>query len=133
MIVKAVPTAFVHQTWPKVEQWLRFAGTFSNEYTLDDLKLMVIQNQKQLVIAEDGERIIGAAVVTYINRPKHRVGFITTIGGRGIITEEGVAQLKELLKKNGATYLEGAGRESIVRLYRKHGLAPKYTVFGAEI
>lgn len=133
MIVKAVPTAFVHQTWPKVEQWLRLAGTFSGEYSVSDLKLMVVQGQKQLLTVEEDGEVVGAIVVTYINRPEHRVGFITFIGGRGIITEDGFNQLKEILKKNGATYLEGAGRKSIVRLYRKLGILPKYTVFGAEI
>lgn len=133
MNVIPVQTAFVHQTWPKVEHWLRFAGTYSGEYTLDDLKLMIVQNQKQLIVAKDGDEIIGAAVVTYFNRPKHRVGFITTIGGRGIITRDGINQLMDILRKNGATYLEGAGRDSIVRLYRRYGILPKYTVFGAEL
>lgn len=133
MIVKVIPTAFIHQTWPKVEFWLRFAGKYSGEFTLDDLKLMVIQGQKQLIVAEQEDEIIGAAIVTYYNRPKHRVGFVTTIGGKGIITKDGMSQLMDILRKNGATYLEGAGRESIVRLYKRYGISPKYTVFGVDL
>lgn len=133
MILHAVPTNFVHQTWPKIDKWMTLAGSFSGEYTLDQLKQDIFQGRKLLVVAKDGDEYIGAAAISFQNRSLHRVAFVAFIGGRAIISQEGVDQLKKICVDRGATYLEGAGRDSICRLYGGLGFEKKYTVFGMSL
>lgn len=133
MILQAVPSNFVHQTWPKIEKWMTLAGSFSGEYTLDQLKQDVFQGRKLLVVVKDGDEYIGALAISFQNRPLHRVAHVNFIGGRLIITEDGLAQLKKICVERGATYLEGSGRDSICRLYRGLGFEKKYTVFGMSL
>ena len=133
MTLHPVASNFVHQTWPKVEHWLKDAGSFSRDYTLDQLKQDVFQNRQLLVVALDGESYLGAATISFQNRPLHRVALVTFIGGRFIVSAEALDELKKLCVSRGATYLEGAGRDSICRLYSGLGFEKKYTVFGTPL
>ena len=81
----------------------------------------------------DGTGVKGAATVSFSNRPNDRVAFITAIGGKFIIDKESVEELKQVLASVGATYIEGAVRESVERLLSQHGFTPKYRVVGVQI
>ena len=43
------------------------------------------------------------------------------------------AEFEAILRSNGATYLEGAGRESIVRLWARYGMTQKYAIMGKKL
>lgn len=133
--VQQVPIEYVHQVWDKVEDYLTAALEHaSGDYTINDLKIMVIQGAWHLIIATSEEATIhGALVVFYFNRPLDRVGFVVAIGGRLVSNRATWAQFEDILRLNGATYLEGAGRESIVKLWARYGMKPKYTIIGKKL
>jgi hypothetical protein len=86
-----------------------------------------------VAVDESGE-IKGACTIEYINRPNSRVAMITAIGGRLITSEDSFDQLRNILKLNGATHIEGAARESIARLWKmKFGFAEKYKIVEVAI
>ena len=133
--VQQVPLEYVNQTWDHVEHFLEAALEYSSgDYSINDLKVMVIQGSWHLIVATDEENTIhGALVVSYFNRPANRVGFVVAIGGKLVSNRATWAQFEDILRSNGATYLEGAGRESIVKLWSRYGMRQKYIITGKPL
>ena len=133
--VQQVPLEYVNQVWDKVEGYLTAALEYSSgDYSINDLKVMVIQGSWHLIVATDEENTIhGALVVFYFNRPADRVGFVVAIGGKLVSNRATWAQFEDILRSNGATYLEGAGRESIVKLWSRYGMRQKYIITGKSL
>ena len=133
--VQQVPLEYVNQVWDKVEGYLTAALEYSSgDYSINDLKVMVVQGSWQLIVATDEENTIhGALVVFYFNRPADRVGFVVAIGGKLVSNRATWAQFEDILRSNGATYLEGAGRESIVKLWSRYGMRQKYIITGKPL
>jgi hypothetical protein len=133
--VQTVPLEYVNQIWSQVEGYLAAALEYaSGDYNINELKVMVTQGSWQLVVATDTENHIhGALVVSYFNRPSERVGFVVAIGGKLVSNRATWAQFEDILRSNGATYLEGAGRESIVKLWSRYGMKQKYIITGKSL
>jgi len=133
--VQQVPLEYVNQTWDYVEPFIEAALEFSaGDYNAEEIRVMVALGSWHLVVATDEENTIhGALVVTYFNRPTDRVGFVVAIGGKLVSNRATWAQFEDILRSNGATYLEGAGRESIVKLWSRYGMKPKYTIIGKKL
>jgi hypothetical protein len=133
MKIQHVTTEFVNQTWPLVEAHLHSALGYQTDYTLDQVKVYVATGQWMLVVATDEDGVQGAAVINFFNRPSDRVAFVVAMGGKLISSKETFAQFKQLLNNFGATYLEGAAREAIARLWTRYGLEEKYRIVGVKI
>lgn len=134
MKIQHVSTDYVNQIWPKVEGYIESALQHQNDYTVDQTKVYVTNGSWVLIVAVGDDGFIhGAATVSFNNRPNDRVAFITTIGGRLISNQDTFLQLKDVLKFFGATYIEGAARESIARLWQRYGLEEKYRIVGTKI
>ena len=133
--IQQVPLEHVNQIWPSVEQYIADAMEHAaDEYTVSDVRVMVTQGTWVLVVAVDEANTIhGAAVLFYFNRPSERVGFIVAVGGKLVTSKAAWAQLDNILRSNGATYIEAAGRESMVRLCSRAGLKSKYTIVGKKL
>lgn len=133
--IQQVPLEFVNQVWPDVERYIESALGYScGDYNTDEAKVMVTTGMWSLVVAVTPENTVqGAAIVSYFNRPNARVGFVVAIGGKLISNKDTMAQFESILRANGATFLEGAGRDSIVRLWARYGMEKKYTIVGKEI
>lgn len=127
MTVKEVPLKYVNLTWPLVDKYLRAALRHAEgEITLDEVKAYLIQGIWSLYVAVDEtEEIYGAAVINYYNRTDNRIAFVTLIGGKLITTPELFSQLSDILRANGATCIEGAVRDSLVRLWSRIGARKK--------
>jgi hypothetical protein len=135
--IKVVDTNFVHQVWPRVEGFIATAVAsmdnfpeWSRNYNLEHIRMYVTSGEWYLFVAidETGD-IHGCATVSMVNCPLHRVAFITSTGGRFIATKEVFAQLKRILKELGATKIQGYGKDSIVRLWRRFDFEPRNTLF----
>jgi hypothetical protein len=134
MQIQRVDISHVNQVWPMVEEFIASALEHSkNDYTLDQVKTLVAMGNWTLLVAVDDSGVQGAATVSFSNRPNDRVAFITAIGGKLISSPETVAQLKSVLGSIGATYIEGAARESIARLWSRYGFEEKYRIVGVKI
>jgi len=136
MNVQHVPVQFVNQTWPEVAEFL-YAAICQQEgeldYTLDQVRTLVVTGQWMLIIATDGTRIKGAATISFTNRPHHRVAFITYIGGRLVVSKESFAQMCHVLKSFGATSIEGAVNDAVARLWRRFGFTEKYKIVSVTL
>ena len=87
-----------------------------------------------LIVAVDEENTIhGACTVSFMNYPLHRVAFVTAIGGKLISNEDTFEQLKNICKQNGATKIQGYGREAIVKLWSRYGFEPRSTLVEIKI
>src|SRR3990167_5085939 len=83
LIVRYVNPNFIAQMWPKVEDMLEAALKHSaGEYTAEQLKVMLVNGSQFLLVAEDGEKIHGAAAIAFQNFPNDRIAFMTAIGGK---------------------------------------------------
>ena len=131
MKIQPVLTQNVQQVWPLVERFIKSALDFSKgDYDAEHAKVYLSQGIWHLLVAvdESGE-IKGACTIEYINRPNSRVAMITAVGGKFVSTPEVFDQLRNIVKLNGATHIEGAARESIARLWKmKFGFAEKYKI-----
>jgi hypothetical protein len=136
MLIQHVETNNVQQVWPAVEGFLTEAmnkgGDFPEwaaNYNVSHIQMFLTSGTWLLLVASDEEgKIHGAATVSFINYPLHRVAFVTAIGGKLISSKETFEQLKVILKLRGATKIQGYGRESIVRLWKRYDFEPRNTL-----
>jgi hypothetical protein len=123
--IQYVPTEHVAQSWGQVEKFLADAlkhGT--DDYNIDQLKAMTCMGNQLLLVAVDEEsKVHGAATISFINYPNHRVAFITAIGGKLITGADTFQQLRRVLGLQGATKIQGAVRPSMAKLSRKYGFS----------
>lgn len=134
MELKVVNQAFVHQTWPLVEEYFAKATKFSDEYTVEQIKTLLSTGSWVLLVAVDETNTIhGAGTVTFLNMPNDRVAFITAIGGKSIVNEDIYEQLCMVLKNYGATKIQCAARDSAARLYEGVGFKKKHTILEVSL
>jgi hypothetical protein len=126
MKFELVPSEWTARIWPEVEQYVAMAQEFSaDEYTVEQVKTLVLTNVWNLLVATEDDKICGAVVIALSNRPNDRAAFIVTMGGKNIVSVDSINQIKEIAVKLGATVLEGAVRESVARLAIKVGFTEK--------
>lgn len=133
LTVQPVPVQYFHQTWPMVEKFIADAIEQGDPgeplYNLEHIKGYIVSGSWLLLVAVDENNDIhGAGTVSFANHPLHRVAFVTTIGGKLIANRDTIAQLKVILKQNGATILQAFGRPSIVRLWRRYNFESRNTL-----
>jgi len=134
--IRHVDVNYMQQTWPLVKPFIDEAMEKGGEfpdwaagYNVDHIQGFLTAGQWLLLVAIDEENVIhGAATVSFINYPLHRVAFVTAIGGKLISSQDTFAQLKVILKQRGATKIQGYGRESIVRLWKRYDFEPRNTL-----
>jgi hypothetical protein len=126
MRFELVPNEWTARIWPEVEQYVSMAQEFSSEeYTVEQVKTLVLTGVWNLLVATNEDELCGAVVMAVSNRPNDRVAFIVTMGGKNIVSVDSINQIKEIAVKLGATVLEGAVRESVARLATKVGFTEK--------
>jgi hypothetical protein len=105
-----------------------------DDYTVDALKVDIIQGRQTLVVAIQDNNIIGAATLQVNNYPNHRVVYITSTGGKGIINDEVFGQIETWAKAQGATKIRAVARPAQARLYQNNtGLNPLTTILEKTI
>lgn len=137
MKIQHVPIEFINQVWYQIADYLNSAITQQEgepDYTLDQVRTLVTTGQWLLIVAvNDVGEIKGATTVNFVNRPNHRVAFITYIGGRLITNPGTFEQFRTLLKTFGATAIEGAVNDAVGRLWSRFGFTEKYRIVGVTI
>ena len=89
----------------------------NDDYTLEQIKLLVLMGQWLLTVAIDEDnKVHGAATISFINYPNDRVGFITACGGKFIANKELIEQLFQVAKSRGATKMQAMVRPAMERL-----------------
>lgn len=125
--VQEVPFEFVNRTWPLVEPLLIKSVKHSHgELTIQEVKVNVLRGVDTLFVAlDDANQIQGAATVNFYNRTDNRVAFVTNIAGRLLADQDTFAQFCSQLRIKGATCIEGAVRDSLLRLWARLGAHKK--------
>ena len=130
MKIQHVPLQHAAQTWELVQDYLAESQVHAKgDYTLEQIKLCVLTGQWMLVVSTDEDnKIHGAMTIDFINRPNHRIAFVTGASGKAIINEDTFKQLENICRANGATKIECAARDSVSRLLGRFGFNEKYII-----
>jgi hypothetical protein len=130
MNVYCVPSEALEYVWSNVEVYFAKALTKNDpEFSLDDLKEMVLtQKWKLFAFVNNNDVIDGAAVIAFVTYPKSYVAFVTCIGGRALVNKEYYEKFMEILKSYGANRVQGYVSDAIERLYKKIGVARRTTM-----
>lgn len=134
--LRVIGPNYVHQAWPKVKEFVESAiakghdfPEWSLDYKAEHVLQFIAAGQWLLVVAVDEElNVQGSCTVSFLNYPLHRVAFVTTIGGKLISNEDTFKQFTDILKSHGATKIQGYGRDSIVRLWKRYNFEPRNTL-----
>ena len=103
--------------------------TDSPEFTTDDVMQFLLKGDWELmVVIDDHAKIHGSGVISYIDYPLHRIAHVVTMAGKGVCRPDLLVQFKDILKSRGATKIQGFDRPSMVRLLKRFGLVPRYTL-----
>lgn len=122
-----VPVRFIDDIWNQVKPFLADGLEGRNaEYNMEELHQFLLSGQWKLCIAADAaDKIHGAAAISFITYPREHIAFVSSIGGRLIIDENTVTQFKNILRKLGATRIQGVVSESLARFNRRFGFERK--------
>jgi hypothetical protein len=141
--VQPVEVNYVAQVWPLVEQYLKdslaegsdtASPEWSKCYNIHHVQGFLTSGTWLLLVAVDeNNKIRGAMTVSFANYPLSRIAFITLTGGQFIINQPVFEQMVAVLKQYGATKVQAYGRDSMVRLLRRHGFKPQTTLLETDI
>jgi hypothetical protein len=118
--VQIVAPNNIYTVWEDVKSYLEASINVSEgDFTLDQLKLLLGRGEQTLLVSVDEKGVLnGAMTVEFINRPNHRVMFITALGGNGIVNDETFSQVETWAKSHGATKASAWAQEAQARLYK---------------
>ena len=135
MKVQYLRIEHVNLMWPVIEPFIKKVSEMpGSEYTADQYKLRLVDGTWQaLVFVDDNGVVHGVIVVSFYNRPNSRVGFVVCVGGKLIINHETWEQVRDYMRQNGATVMEGNVRKSVARLWKRLGGKEKYSVVGEKL
>jgi hypothetical protein len=135
MRVDVVPLEWVNNVWSKVEPFFIEAAKHGDDYSVEQLKVFATRGDWLLLVAvEEENKICGAMLLNFFNRPNARIAFVMAVGGKLISTKETFEQFKAIVASRGATEIEGAARESVARLWRQNfGFVEKHRIVGVKL
>jgi len=122
--LKIIPSDYICQLWDQIEHYFKSAsGAGTNDYTVEQIKFLLVQGKQTLFVIMNEEKLIGAFSVEFSNYPNNKVMHIAAIGGKSVIEDETVKQLEDWARSQGATKIRAFAQEAQARLYRmKMGL-----------
>lgn len=132
--IRPVDVAYINQTWPLVESYIRESTEKGEDktaqcYNADHIRMYVTSGQWVLLVATDENNAIqGAMTLSFINYPMHRVAFVTSTGGKGVLNKDTFNQLKTIAKQYGATKIQAMARPSMARLLQTCEFEPRNTL-----
>ena len=114
--LKIIPFDYICQLWDQIEHYFKSAsGAGTNDYTVEQIKFLLVQGKQTLFVIMDGEKLIGAFSVEFSNYPNNKVMHIAAIGGKSVI--------EDWARSQGATKIRAFAQKAQARLYRmKMGL-----------
>jgi hypothetical protein len=118
--VQIVAPNNVYHVWEDIKEYLNASINVSGgDFTLDQLKLLLVRGEQSLLVSVNKEnKINGAMTVEFINNANARTMFITALGGSGIVNDETFSQVETWAKMQGATKASAWAQEAQARLYK---------------
>lgn len=130
--LQLVDQTLVHQVWDKVKPF--FDASYeesSKDCTTDQLRMLLSRGAQSLFIVVEDNIIIGAFSVELVNHPNAKSATTTAMGGKGLFSEETIAQYEDWARSQGATKIKAFAKEAQARLYRQK-LGLETTMFVVE-
>ena len=118
--VQIVAPNNVYHVWEDIKEYLNASINVSGgDFTLDQLKLLLVRGEQSLLISVNkNNKINGAMTVEFINNANARTMFITALGGNGIVNTETFDQVESWARMQGATKASAWAQEAQARLYK---------------
>ena len=118
--VQIVTPNNVYHVWEDIKEYLNASINVSGgDFTLDQLKLLLVRGEQSLLISVNkNNKINGAMTVEFINNANARIMFITALGGSGIVNDETFSQVESWARMQGATKASAWAQEAQARLYK---------------
>jgi hypothetical protein len=117
--MQIVPPNYIHQVWDKIESFFdraMLAGT--DDYNVDQLKMLLVDGKQTLFVFVEDEKIIGALAVELINFPNHRIAHTSAVGGKEIFNETTIKQYEDWCRAQNATKIRAFAKDAQARLYK---------------
>jgi hypothetical protein len=117
--MQIVPPNYIHQVWDKIEPFFdraMLAGT--DDYNVDQLKMLLVDGKQTLFVFVEDENIIGALAVELINFPNHRIAHTSAVGGKEIFDENTIKQYEDWCRAQNATKIRAFAKDAQARLYK---------------
>ena len=118
--VQIVAPNNVYHVWEDIKEYLNASINVSGgDFTLDQLKLLLVRGEQSLLISVNkNNKINGAMTVEFINNANARTMFITALGGSEIVNDETFSQVESWARMQGATKASAWAQEAQARLYK---------------
>jgi hypothetical protein len=122
--LKIIPSDYICQLWDQIKHYFeKVSGIGNNDYTVDQIKYLLVQGKQTLFVIMEEEKLIGTFTVEVINYPNHRVAHTTTMGGKGLFDKDTVKQYEDWARSQGVNKIRAFAQAAQARLYRmKMGL-----------
>lgn len=133
-MLKIVHFNYINVIWDKVKDKIQKAIDVSNnEYSLDQVKLLLIQGQQTLLIFTNNNNIDLVGTIQWSDVGNDRICYVAYCSG--IIGPDHFKEFVEFVKENGGTSIQcGTNKKSIIRLYKsKYKFKDKCTVMEHKI
>ena len=117
--LQIVSPNYIHQIWNQIETFFdraMLAGT--DDYNVDQLKMLLTEGRQTLFVFVEDEKIIGALAVEMINYPNSRVAYTSAIGGKALFDENTIKQYEDWARSQGATKIRAWAKDAQARLYK---------------
>jgi|TARA_R110000796_G_scaffold64126_1_gene148523 hypothetical protein len=138
--ISHVEPNYIQQVWPDVKEYIDVAlkkgksESLSPDYNLDHVQSYLTSGEWLLVVAADEDKHIrGCATVSFCNYPMSRIAFVTSTAGKWITKKPEFEKFKKLLQAHGATKIQALGRDSMVRLCKRHKFESVNTLLEVDI
>lgn len=126
MIVKYVPNQQIAQIFSKVESFIKDGLDYSDDFTVDQAKMCLLNGSMDLfVVVDDDDLIHGVFVISTSNGANDRTSIVVSAGGKGIANNAVFDQVCDMLRSAGVTRVQALARESAARLYEQVGFKKK--------
>ena len=130
---RITPDLFAHY-WGNVERFIADALSHDQgEFTLEQVKVYLSTGEWTLLGVFEGEEVVGAFVLQFVNYPNYRIAILVATGGKGIFDKELNVSFEAFVKSKGATKIRGFVRDSMVRLSNRFGYEKVYNVVEKQI
>jgi len=135
MRIEIVPHTHIDRAWRDGAHMLAAAcKRAEREITIDQLKLILSRNERQLLAAVEDGKPAGWAVVNVAQMPNVRALYVFAIYAPGATGLDLFEQLKGYARHLGCSVIRGACDESVERLWRRRFNAQRlYSIVQIEV
>ena len=136
MQISLVPVEHIESVWHSVERYIADAlSYYPGRYTVEDIKIGLLTEPRQLWLAFDGAVIYGVVGTHVVTYPRMRTLFMHFIGGDAGLTWKApmLVVLQKFARDNDCKLLEAQGRTGWKKIFESDGLKTRSICFDIPV